>query len=244
MDEACYGAPNGPRVSPEEFVQRATSRHRERGIKPYCPSCDEAVFVHAVHSTQTSPSFHHRELKEGTNPLDDCVLAARNSRLKSLEPDGWDFERGQKIRKIFSEDKNLRYAYAFCLNMCRKGNLPVPLWHKMLQRADQKKIWCYADIKVWAIPYILLSLENFRTRPNPSKLAYEFHFVLHKPRGSKISAMWGASSCTLKKVFSDSGNEVSASDNPYPVTAEAMVQKAGDTSWIQEALLRSLRPSS
>ncbi|SIS85118.1 hypothetical protein SAMN05421779_104104 [Insolitispirillum peregrinum] len=244
MEEACYGKPHGPLVTPEEFILRGTSLYNALGIVPYCPSCDEPLFLHAVHSLRTSSSFHHRELKEGIDPLDDCVLAARNARLKSLEPDGWDFARGQRIRELFFEDTNLRYAYAFCLSMCRKGNLPVPQWQKMLQRADQKKIWCYAGIKVWAIPYILLSLENFRTRPSPQKLEYGFHFILHKPRGSKISSMWGTSSCTLKKVFSDSGNEIAASDNPYPVTAEAMIQKAGDTSWIPQALLRSLKPPS
>lgn len=244
MDEACYGKPHGPLVTPEEFIRRGTSLYNTLGIVPYCPSCDEPLFLHAVHSLRTSSSFHHRELKEGVDPLDDCARAKRNSRLKHLEPDGWDFARGQKIREEFFEDDNLRCAYAFCLNMCRQHNLPIAQWRKMIQRADKNKIWSYAGIKIWTIPYILLSLENFTARSKLGKSKYGFHFILHKPRGSKISSMWSTSSCTLKKIFSDSGNEVSASDNPYPITAEAMVQKAGDISWIQEPLLRSLRVSS
>jgi hypothetical protein len=241
MDEACYGKPHGPLVTPEEFIRRATSLYRAVGIVPYCPSCDEPLFLHAVHSTKTPSSFHHRELKEGIDPLDDCARAKRNSRLKHLEPDGWDFARGQKIREKFFEDDNLRRAYAFCLNMCRKTNLPSYSWRKMIQRADRNNIWSYAGIEVWAIPYILLSLENFATSPSPTKAGYSFHFVLRKARGARISALWGGSPCVIEKVFSDSGHRVSASDNPYPVTAEAIRQKAGNTSWIQEPFLRSLR---
>lgn len=111
----------------------------------------------------------------------------------------------------------------------------------MIQRADHNNIWSYVGIEVWAIPYILLSLENFSTPPSPTKMGYNFHFVLRKARGTKISALWGGSPCSIEKVFSDSGHRVSASDNPYPVTAEAIRQKAGDTSWIREPLLRSLR---
>jgi hypothetical protein len=158
-----------------------------------------------------------------------------------LEPDSWDYERGRKLRDTFFEDENLRLTYGFCLKLTRSGNLPMAKFKSMIQRADNKKIWCYVNIPLWVVPYILLTFENFSQKTTPNQRGYDFHFVFNKPRGSTASALWSNEQATsLKKVFSN-GNMVSTFDNPFPLSEESLHEKAGDTSWINEATLQHIK---
>lgn len=43
MKEAHYRSVDGPLVTAQVFYERATSKYKERGIFPYCPSCKEIV---------------------------------------------------------------------------------------------------------------------------------------------------------------------------------------------------------
>ena len=149
MKKACYGHSDGPEVTPEEFIKRATPLYKEKGIFPYCKACDQIVHVYGVHNPnpKTTKRFDHSNADPAINPLDDCILADRKgNRFKGLEPDNWDGIRGKQLRKEFFEDSNLRTAYGFCLNMCRKGNLKALNFNAMISRADKKKIWAYADM--------------------------------------------------------------------------------------------------
>lgn len=243
MDEARYGSPDGEIVNPTQFMIRATPRYRERGILPYCPACRQIVHLYGVHNPQpdTIARFDHANLAPDADPLDDCVLAARNERFRGLAPDAWDEAQAIQLRKQFYEDENLKLAYAFCLNICRKGNLPTAKFRKMLARADSKRIWAYAGLRIWATPYILLTLENFQAR---SKEGYEygFHFIFNKPKSTGISTLWtNSEACEIVKVYSDSGKQINATDNPYPVSEVNWRTKAGDASWISPTLLRALR---
>lgn len=242
MDQACYGRPNGPLATPTQFVQRATPQYKAKGIFPYCKACQEVVHVYGVHSPNpnTTPRFDHADRAPDADELDDCVLANRSARQRGMEPPGWDDEHAEGLRACFYEEDNLREAYGFCLAMCRKGNLPAETFKSMLRRADKKRIWAYADIPVWAIPYVLLTLENFVGKKKDGG-TYDFHFVFDKPRRTNASALWERSSeCQLVKVFSKSGDPVKADDNPFPVSADALVVKAGDVSWIRSDFLRLL----
>lgn len=244
MKRACYGRPNGPLVTPEEFIQNATPRYKDLGISPYCPACDEVVDLYGVHSPNVTSRFDHKNFDQAADPLDDCVLANRTSRFQGLEPDGWDEEAGMRLRKEFFGDDNLAQAYAFCLALCRKGNLPTKTFRSMIRRADRKKIWFYVDIRLWVIPFILLTLENFARPMLNGVPGYSFHFVLDKPKGTTISALWRSpSDCQLKKVFSDSGIPVKTDDNPFPLSEEALAEKAGDFAWVKsrEKLMRDLK---
>ena len=93
---------------------------------------------------------------------------------------------------------------------------------------------------LWVAPYVLLTLENF-TATSKAGGEYAFHFVLDKPKGSSASALWlSPERCRLKKVFASNGEAVTAEDNPYPVSLEALRAKAGDTAWISDTLLARL----
>lgn len=240
MQHARYGDPEGRSVTPQEFIELAGPRYREAGTLPYCPGCRQPVFVYGVHSTAVASRFQHFELPEDADPLDDCPLADRSGRLGGLVPDGWGEARGQQLRAAFFEPENIRNFYAFCLAMCRRGNLPAQKWAKMLERADRKGIWRYAGMPLWVAPYVLLTLENFSATSKAGG-EYAFHFVLDKPKGSSASALWlSPERCRLKKVFASNGEAVTAEDNPYPVSLEALRAKAGDTAWISDALLARL----
>lgn len=241
MKLARYAQHEGPLVTPEEFIRRATPLHKERGIFPYCPSCREIVDLYGVHSPGVTSRFDHKNLPAGTDSLDDCILANRNTRFRGMEPDDWDDEAGKKLRAEFFTEENIRTAYAFCLQMCRSGNLPVKKFRSMVARADRKNIWSYAGITLWIVPYILLTLENFAHEPRDGGRRYEFHFLFDKPKGTSISVLWvRPRDCRLKKVFSNSGMPVRADDNPFPISEQAMREKAGDAAWITGGLLRAL----
>jgi len=149
-------------VDPVQFLARATPRYKERGIYPYCDACHEIVHLYGAHSTNpgTIPRFDHPDLPPDADPLDDCVLANRNPRLRGLSPDGYDDVRGKRIRDQFLDSGQLSQAYAFCLDLCRTGNLPAAKFRSMFRRADRKRVWSYSGIQSWAIPYVLLTLET------------------------------------------------------------------------------------
>lgn len=246
MDRARYGSVHGPLVSPVEFFTRATANYKQKGIFPYCDGCGEIVHLYGVHTTNrdTIPRFDHQDLLPDADPLDDCILANRNPRFHGLQPGGYDDARGRVIRAQFFEAGFLAHAYVFCLNLCRKGNLPAAQFRSMLRRADRKRVWAYVDIQLWAIPYILLTLENFSAKSKNNQ-EYGFHFVLQKPRGSGagIATLWAPQQgCRISKVFSSNGKPVQADDNPYPVSEPAFVEKSGDTAWITQDFLRALVP--
>ena len=244
MDKARYGSIDGPMVDPIEFHTRATARYRQRGIFPYCDACQEIVHLYGVHTPnpETVPRFDHPDLAPDADPMDDCILANRNPRFSGLSPAGYDDIRGHKIRAQFFEPQNLARAYNFCLNLCRAGNLSGAKFRLMLQRADRKRVWSYVDIEIWTIPYILLTLENFTARSKNGQ-EYGFHYVFKKPRGTNISTLWTRSQeCQVLKVFSRKGDPVQAEDNPYPVSENDFIRKAGDTGWIKLEFLRALIP--
>ena len=236
MDKARIGK-NGPLVTVSQFLAKAGPNYKEREIFPYCPACDERVEVYGAHSLNVTSRFHHPDRAKDADPLDDCHLANRNdSRFQALQPSRWDYEQAQRIKRCFCEPKNIAMAYNFMLQLCRRGNLPVGSFHKCLERADKKGIWAYTDIPLWVIPYILLTLCQFKSS------TYAFHFVFDKPLKSHADVLWKTNSCFLNKVFSSSGDLVQTSDNPFPVTLRSYLDKGRNVEWIQDHLLRSLVP--
>jgi hypothetical protein len=162
-----------------------------------------------------------------------------------MQPDGYDDARGKVLRAQFFEPEFLAQAYTFCRNLCRAKNLAHGQFRSMVKRAEKKRIWSYVGIQLWAVPYILLTLEDF-SAIGKNNQQYGFHFVFQKPRGSGgtgIAALWSSQNgCKISKVFSDNGNPVRTGDNPYPVSELAFVEMAGDSSWVTPALLRALIP--
>lgn len=241
MKKACYKIPEGSLVTVQQFHERATSEYKRLGIFPYCPECNEILEIYGINNFSIS-RFDHKNRLETADPLDDCSLADRGcQRFKFLTPIAWDYDRGKQLRIAFFDKNNLKIAYCFCLDLTRKGNLPLQKFNQMIQRADKKKIWSYTDIPLWSIPYILLTLENFTQPSTETKKGYDFHFVLEKPQNMENSSIWARLGETcLKKVFSSDGRNISTSDNPFPFSEGGMIEKAGNTDWIKDNFLKQL----
>ncbi|MCX7123865.1 MAG: hypothetical protein NTV32_09460 [Gammaproteobacteria bacterium] len=241
MKYAYYGSPEGPLVTPEAFIIKASVQYKKKGIYPYCPACGKALDLYGVHTPLALSRFDHKNLEKNILPEDDCILANRNSRFKGLIPDGFDRARGIELREAFFEDENLKIAYAFCWKMCRQGNLPAERFKKLIERADKHNIWAYSNLPLWITPYILLTFGDFMVAPKDNKKGYTFQFIFNKPRATTISSLWLLSEqCSLMKVFVKSGDLVKLSDNPYPLSKEALFEKAGNIDWIKKPLLNSL----
>ena len=95
MKKACYGKPQGPEVTVQEFHERASSEYKANGIFPYCPQCSERVELYGINSPDIS-RFDHPNRPADLDPLDDCTLADRNDRFRGAGPDAWDYERGAR----------------------------------------------------------------------------------------------------------------------------------------------------
>ena len=243
MDFACYGSPDGPLVSPEEFMEKAGPRYKKRNIYPYCKACKQVVDPYGVHSTNVDSRFDHKDLRSDEDHLDDCILAKRNPRFKGLQFNEFDDVHGNTLRSQFFQDEQLRTAYAFMWKLCGKGNFPTEKFNQCILRADRKTIWSYKDIPLWVIPYILLTFENFI---NESR-GYGFHFVIKKPSKTLADALWlRPERCRLLKVFSDTGRKICIPEdafisNPLPFSGGKLTEIAGDTAWIKDYVLSKIR---
>ena len=239
MKKACYGRVNGPEVTPQEFIHKATPLYKERNIFPYCKACGQRVDLYGVNSPEGPSRFDHPNYPNDADPLDDCILANRTRRFRGLQPSGFDEDREQGMRNDFFALDNLRKTYFFMWRLCGRGCLPREKFVQCIQRADRKKIWAYHNIDLWCIPYILLTLNNFMSRN------FEFHFFIDKRLSSPIDEIWeGQKICTLCKVFSDSGRLLKSSEqiqNPFPISIPAYNGITLNTDWPDDSFLVSLQ---
>lgn len=216
MKTACYGRPGGPLVTPEDFIKRAGPNYKRDGIFPYCEACGEKVDLYGVHNPNATSRFDHMNLSSNADPLDDCILANRSERFRGLQPTSLNEEYGKILRQKFFENENLKKVYIFMWLLCGKGNLPVIKVVNCIKRADAKGIWRYADLPLWVIPFVLLSLDNFKFKNSGSS----FHFVINKRKSTNINEIWEDQTATLDKIFSDSGKLVNFTGkikNPFPI---------------------------
>lgn len=238
MRYAYYGRPGGSEVTPEEFEERRR-RDRTPSMNAYCTSCSSIVTtVNAFNPAQPS-FFRHNAVPNGVEaPF--CPYRSDEDR-DGLHPDNWDPDRGLSLRREFLSEQSLRIAFSFCRNLCRTPEaLPSSKFIDLIRKADQKRLWDYAGIPVWAVSYMLLVLANFQgTRKNGAP--YEFVFRFSKPDRSSASALWTRShECSLVKRF-ESGELIKTADNPTPLSEADWIRVAGKTDWIKSEFLHWLR---
>lgn len=238
MKTACYGTPHGRQVTPEEFIAKATPLYKNLGIFPYCPICKTVVDVYGVHSPNTTSRFDHPNFPSDADPMDDCILANRNSRFKGLQPSSIDLSQGHVVRSAFFDKSNLKQSYSFMHSLCGRSLL-CSVFNKCIDRADKNNIWSYKDIPLWSLPFILLTLENF------SNSKYCYHFILKKTKNTFINEIWtGVKQAFLVKVFSDSGKEFKNDKNPMLISNENFHSNSQDVDWISDALITALKKSN
>jgi len=235
MKFACYQYPDGEPVTPEEFDARRRREPMGKSVQAYCKECSCIVFsVNAVNPGPGKLSFfRHQTPGSGIEP--PACSQRRDERMQGLHPDSWDKERGKRLRTDFFKDENLGAAFCFCRNMSGNEALPVDVFKLLIQRADRRRIWEYADLPAWAVPYILLVLDDFKTTGKTGK-AYGFYFKLAKPDRTSASALWlRPGECALEKRFLSNDNLMTSSRHPNPldVSQERYRLVAGDTSWLE-----------
>lgn len=232
MDYACYGRPGGPKVTPQEFIRRASPRYKERGIFPYCEACNARVDLYGVHTLEGPTRFDHADLPNDADPLDDCILANRNPRFKGMHPRSFNSEHGKRLREEFFDSDNIRRVYCFMWKLCGPKNFPIKSFIKSLERADKKKIWSYSGIPLWTIPFILLTLDNFIHHKG-----FGFHFYIKKKKSTSIDDIWSENGKnSLCKVLTSSGEllEKTTIQNPLQISEDVFLELSSENSWIDQ----------
>lgn len=212
MKTACY---RGSPVSPSEFEVQAGKDWKARNRYPICCICKNRVHPYGTHSTSTSERFDH---EDGVRTCPLSVVA--DPRYAALRPRDINPCQSRHV-KLEYKSWYSRKAKVFCKHLVGSA-FSQALYNKMLDEADRLEIWAYSDLRMWCIPYILLTLVDYESLPHSGKSCYRFAFVFDKPAGGTIDDLWlKPSDCKLKKVFSPSGKLMAFPEgNPYPVSEE------------------------
>lgn len=228
----------GIEVTPDEYQRYA---HGAKIIKPLpiCKVCRQEVHTYGVHSVNPNirQRFDHPNFPPENDPYDDCPLANRQrARYIGLSSDEYSKESGDRLKTEFFEIANLRYSYSFMHKLAGKGNFPTRLFELLIRRADKRRIWDYAYMPVWCVPYILMTLGQF------SSATGKTHFGFNRAAHS-VNNLWeGQANCELLKYYSDSGRIVRTAFNPL-VVSEASFQNIAAPKgecWVTEDFGRSL----
>lgn len=258
VPKALYKSKSGIiEVDVETFYRHATPLYKERDEHPFCPACKEKLHTRAALTPEGSPCFCHYPHHE-SDDLDICSLSSHtNRRLSVLRPTSWDHDAAKKTKAAFLEPGNLKTAYSFMWRLCGKGNLPTEIMQQIIRRADKHNIWAYKNMPLWFIPYILLALANF-AGTNKKGDPENFHFVIHKPRGtsaSTIESCWeDEGRSQLKKFNTDTAAPIlkwSKVDDQWtsqpfsiPISQEAFLETAGKPDWVTDGTLTAIRGES
>ncbi len=138
---------------------------------------------------------------------------------------------------VFLENENLKTAYAFMHTLCGRSSLSAESFKICVHRADRQGIWAYKGIKLWVIPYILLTFVDFIKRGKSGNFAFRFVFI--KPSRTTADILWlNPERCSLNKVFADSGTSIKTQNNPLILSEKQYFEIANEnSSWIGDELL-------
>jgi hypothetical protein len=219
-------------MTADQFHAVAGPDYRISGKFPICPRCREVVDLYGVTSPGVQSRFDHRDIEPGSDPYDDCPEARRQlARYLGVSPANYDVIAGNALRAQFFEPENLKIAYQFLHAVLGRGNLPMRTFGDMIKRADRRRVWDYAGIPLWCVPFILLTIAQFRIGENES------HFGFKKPRGP-ADYLWNpAHRCDLLKYFSDTGRKVMGSKSTIEVSEHSYVRVSGaENVWVTDTV--------
>ena len=224
------------RVTADEFHALAGPDFRENGVLPYCERCGEAVDPYGVHNPNIPSRFDHPNFPQDADPYDDCPAAKRQrSRFIGITPTRFDDEAGAALRELFFLEPNIGVAYQFMHRTAGgQGQLPLELFGRIIARADRRRIWAYANLPLWCVPFILMTVAEFHAP------TYSYHFGFSRPRGPAEVVWEHARVSQLISYFSDSGRETRR--DKLPVTEETFIRQAGgERIWVADDLARRLQ---
>ncbi len=233
--KACIGHPGAALMLTVEDYDRRYGKNSP--VQPFCPSCDIQLFTHALSSPNMVASFHHPD----GNP-NSCVLVNPPSgRFPSLEPSHFNKEQATGNRAAFHQDEHIKKAYAFMLSMCGKGNINAKQFNRCVKIADAINVWAYRNLQQWQIPFILLTLIDFKFKDTNKG----FRFTFKKRRGSSKAYWQTPESCVLLKVFADTGSLTEkASHHREQFSEDIFSSFSTQTEWMSPALVASLKSTA
>lgn len=231
---ACIGSAGSKlRLSVEAYDRCYGKSHIDR---PYCPVCNIELFPHAVSSLTMKASFHHPR----GNP-NNCYLVSRTDGIFStLSPQYFDESTASARRDEFYQDQNIKRAYQFMHKMCGKGNLGAESFNKCIKAADALNIWAYRDLKQWNIPFILLTMTDFKHTAK----GYLFRFTLNKLEGCSAAYWQSLDACSLLKVFASGDPMTKDPNNPYPISEESFLKISQGNEWVSGYFLTALKANA
>ncbi|MGL4208198.1 MAG: hypothetical protein ACRCTY_02295 [Candidatus Adiutrix sp.] len=229
--KACIGSAGSKlRLSVEDYDRCYGKNHLER---PYCPVCDIELFTHAVSSLTMKPSFHHPR----GNPNKCDLVGQTDDVFSTLKPQYFDESTANTRRNEFYQDQNIKRAYQFMHKMCGKGNFGAKLFNQCIKMADALNIWAYRDLKQWGIPFILLTMTDFKHTTK----GYMFRFTLKKSEGCSLAYWQSSEACSLLRVFASGDPMIKDPNNPYPISKQLFIEMSKGNDWISGYLLTALK---
>lgn len=209
-------------VTAAEFLAEVGPNYKKKNIIPECPCSGCNLYIHGASSPNTQSKFSHM-------PKQNMECRCRNDYDGPLGIPEYD---SLLFKDEFCKEKNVKNVYQLCLSACGKGNFPVSKYIELVKRANHLNIWGYVGIKVWMVPYILLTLDDFKAIGKNNK-EYEYRFILHEE--NDIEMLGRVDEIKISKIFANSQIEIKS----FSINAEEYEQV--ETTWMQEIFIQKLQ---
>lgn len=233
--KACIGRPKAALMLTVEDYDRRYGKNSM--VHPFCPSCDIQLFTHALSSPNMLASFHHPD----GNPNNCRLVNPPRGRVPNLEPCHFNEEHASANRDALHQNDSVKAAYAFMWSLCGKGNFSAAQFNDCVKIADAMNVWAYRNLQQWQIPFILLTLIDFKFKDTDKG----FRFTLKKKRGCSKAYWQTPESCELLKVFADTGKLAEKSSHHREQFSEDIFKNfSTQTEWMSPALVASLKSTA
>jgi hypothetical protein len=189
--------------TPEAFTARFGALHPDANVTPLCPRCGGAMKL--VRISWGRERFSH------DRPRADCPLVIE-PRADILRPRAWDFGNAEARREAFLSPlvfKRAKGFFAYCVGSTQSIEHDS---NGAVLAADRRNIWAWADLPLWATPYVLLTLVDWSVL----RLQCSVRFRILRPRYGTIDGLWlEPRECVLSKTHADTGKRVA--DDRFPM---------------------------
>lgn len=224
-------------IDAEEFLTRHGANYQSQGIEPLCPVCDDVVYIASQSSLNQVTHYRHYEDQ-------DCPTKWLDKFSEMLMPSAWDRLGGEKLLSEFCFESNLKEAYQICRQILPR--LDGDEFYKLCCAAHRRRIWRFAGLPLWAVPYLMTTLRDV-TLPKKEKGEIHSHYtvrvILSKKKRSPIDEVWakgGRASLRIYFVNDDNlGKELNRSPIPIPYTQYE--NRRSETKWMSTGLIRKIQ---
>ena len=213
MSEFALHRPTGKVVTAEEFRKIEGSGWHRRvrdgtAVWAECLACGRDMGPR-VTAGRLVGHFCHRPGVDAS----DCPFSPNpDPRFRHVWADRWDVPRGERLRREFCEERNLKTAF----NVCNKvaGSVSTDEFIAMVREADRRRIWRYEAISLAFVPYVLLTLIDLHasangTRARHFRFGLDFRFVIQIRHTEPLNRLWESPGrYELRPAFTDTGNDI------------------------------------